>query len=70
MRSPLSNHPPRLKSNRPIFRTAARLCLHTVARLEKIGFKDYSKLGVLINGDEELGSPGSGAFITQLDLDR
>ena len=40
--------------------------LHTVAMLEQMGFRDYAQLGVLINGDEEIGSPGSAAFITQL----
>jgi glutamate carboxypeptidase len=42
------------------------LILHTVALLDQIGFKDYAQLGVLINADEEIGSPGSGAYITQL----
>jgi len=31
-----------------------------------MGFKDYAQLGVLINADEEVGSAGSGAFISQL----
>ena len=47
-------------------KSGVALILHTVALLDKMGFKDYAKLGVLINGDEEIGSPGSGAFITQL----
>ena len=47
-------------------KSGVALILHTVALLDKLGFKDYAKLGVLINGDEEIGSPGSGAFITQL----
>jgi len=42
------------------------LILHTVEMLARIGFADYAQLGVLINADEELGSPGSSAFITQL----
>ena len=42
------------------------LVLHTVKLLEELGFTDYAQLGVLINGDEEIGSPGSGNFITQL----
>ncbi len=42
------------------------LILHTVQLLEQMGFKDYAQLGVLINADEEIGSPGSGAYITQL----
>ena len=42
------------------------LILHTVQLLEQMGFTDYAQLGVLINGDEEIGSPGSGPFLTQL----
>jgi glutamate carboxypeptidase len=42
------------------------LILHTVELLVKSGFADYAQLGVLINGDEEIGSPGSAAFLTQL----
>lgn len=42
------------------------LILHLVDLLARSGFSDYAQLGVLINGDEEIGSPGSGAFITQL----
>ena len=47
-------------------KSGVALILHAVALLEKMGFKDCAKLGVLINGDEEIGSPGSGPFITQL----
>jgi glutamate carboxypeptidase len=42
------------------------LILHTVELLAKSGFADYAQLGVLINADEEIGSSGSSAFITQL----
>ena len=42
------------------------LILHTVEMLARRGFNDYAQLGVLINGDEEIGSPGSAAFITQV----
>ena len=42
------------------------LILHAVKLLEQMGFKDYAQLGVLINADEEIGSPGAAAFITQL----
>jgi glutamate carboxypeptidase len=42
------------------------LILHTVAVLQKIGFKDYGTLTVLINGDEEISSPGSRALLTRL----
>lgn len=42
------------------------LILHTVKLLHDMGFKDYAQLGVLINADEEIGSPGSGPTITQM----
>jgi len=42
------------------------LILHTVKLLNDLGNTDYAQLGVLINADEEIGSPGSGATITQL----
>ena len=42
------------------------LILHTVAVLNGIGFKDYGTLTVLINGDEEISSPGARAVITRL----
>ena len=42
------------------------LILHVVDLLARSGFAGYAELGVLINGDEEVGSPGSGAFLTQL----
>ena len=41
------------------------LVLHTVELLQRIGFRDYAELAVLINADEEIGSPGSGAMIAQ-----
>ncbi|MDI3383539.1 M20/M25/M40 family metallo-hydrolase [Xenophilus aerolatus] len=40
--------------------------LHAVAMLQKLGFKEYGQLTVLINGDEEISSPGSRALITKL----
>ena len=36
--------------------------LHTLALLQKLGFKDYGTLTVLINGDEEISSPGARAL--------
>jgi glutamate carboxypeptidase len=42
------------------------LILHIVDMLARAGFADYAQLGVLINGDEEVGSPGSSAFLIQL----
>ena len=41
------------------------LILHVVAMLNKLGFKDYGTLTVLINGDEEISSPGSRSTITR-----
>ena len=42
------------------------LILHTVAMLQAIGFREYGTLTVLINGDEEISSPGSRATLTRL----
>jgi glutamate carboxypeptidase len=42
------------------------LILHTLAILNEMGFRDYGLLTVLINGDEEIGSPGSRAALTRL----
>ncbi len=39
---------------------------HTVALLKALNFKDYGTLTVLINGDEEISSPGSRALLTKL----
>ncbi len=40
--------------------------LHTVTMLKQLGFNEYGTLTVLINGDEEISSPGSRALITKL----
>ncbi|MBS0344774.1 MAG: M20/M25/M40 family metallo-hydrolase, partial [Proteobacteria bacterium] len=40
--------------------------LHTVALLQALQFKEFGTLTVLINGDEEISSPGSRALITKL----
>jgi len=40
--------------------------LHTLAVLKTLDFKEYGTLTVLINGDEEISSPGSRALITKL----
>jgi len=42
------------------------MILHTVAILQQLDFRDYAELTVLINADEEIGSPGSKARIAQL----
>ena len=46
------------------------IILHTIAMLKKLGFKDYGTLTVLINGDEEISSPGSRSTITQVAADQ
>ncbi|MBO9676857.1 MAG: M20/M25/M40 family metallo-hydrolase [Acidovorax sp.] len=46
------------------------LILHTVALLQKLGFKDYGTLTVLINGDEEISSPGWRSTITRVAADQ
>lgn len=40
--------------------------LHTLAVLNAVNFRGYGTLTVLINGDEEISSPGSRAMITRL----
>jgi glutamate carboxypeptidase len=40
--------------------------LHALAMLQKLDFREYGRLTVLINGDEEISSPGSRAMITKL----
>lgn len=42
------------------------LILHVLAILKAAGFSDYGTLTVLINGDEEVSSPGSRHLITRL----
>jgi glutamate carboxypeptidase len=46
------------------------LILHTVALLQKQSLKDYGTLTVLINGDEEISSPGARATITRIGADQ
>ena len=42
------------------------LIIHTVAMLQKLHFKDYGTITVLINGDEEISSPGWRSTITRV----
>ncbi len=42
------------------------LIMHTVEMLQRLGFKNYAELAVLINADEEIGSPGSSGLLTRL----
>lgn len=44
--------------------------IHTVTLLQKLGFEDYGTLTVLINGDEEISSPGARSTITRLGADQ
>ena len=46
------------------------LILHIVGMLNKLGVKDYGTLTVLINGDEEISSPGSRSTITRVAADQ
>lgn len=46
------------------------LILHTVAMLQQLKFKDYGTLTVLINGDEEISSPGWRSTITRVAADQ
>ena len=40
--------------------------LHTLAMLKSLNFRDYGTITVLINGDEEISSPGSRKLLTRL----
>src|SRR5678810_457293 len=42
------------------------LIIHTVTMLNKLGLKDYGTLTVLVNGDEEISSPGSRSTISRV----
>ena len=42
------------------------LILHAIAILQKLQFRDYGTLTVLINGDEEISSPASRSTITRM----
>ncbi|HXH24764.1 MAG TPA: glutamate carboxypeptidase [Vicinamibacterales bacterium] len=42
------------------------LILHVLGVLNAAGFRDYGEVIVLVNGDEEVSSPGSRALITKL----
>ncbi|WP_246738399.1 glutamate carboxypeptidase [Bradyrhizobium sp. CCBAU 051011] len=42
------------------------IIIHAVAMLQKLNFREYGELSVLINGDEEISSPGWRSTITRL----
>ena len=71
-RGMLAKQPFRIEGNRAYGlaiaddKAGVALIMHTVEILQRAGFKDYAELAVLINADEEVGSPGSGALLTRL----
>ncbi len=71
-RGTLAKQPFRIDGNRAYGlaiaddKNGVALIVHTVEMLQRWGHKDYAELAVLINGDEEVGSPGSGALLTKL----
>src|SRR5436309_9045637 len=42
------------------------LIIHTLAALKAMNYRDYGLITVLINGDEEISSPGSRAMLAKL----
>jgi glutamate carboxypeptidase len=68
----LAKQPYRIEGNRAYGlaiaddKAGVALIIHTVELLQKLGFKNYAEIGVLINADEEIGSPGSGPLLTKL----
>ncbi len=42
------------------------VALHTLAVLERLGFRDYRKLTVVVNGDEEISTPGARGLLSRL----
>jgi glutamate carboxypeptidase len=71
-RGTLAKQPFRIDGNRAYGlaiaddKNGVALIVHTIEMLQRWGHKDYAELAVLINGDEEVGSPGSGALLTKL----
>jgi len=76
LRGMLKDQPFRIDGNRAYGlgiaddKQGVALILHIVAMLNKLAFKDYGTLTVLINGDEEISSPGSRATITRVAADQ
>lgn len=72
LRGMLAQQPFRIDGNRAYGlgisddKQGVALIIHVIALLQEIGFDDYGTLTVLINGDEEISSPGSRAMLTQL----
>ncbi len=72
LRGMLAQQPFRIDGNRAYGlgisddKQGVALIIHVIALLQEIGFDDYGTLTVLINGDEEISSPGSRATLTRL----
>lgn len=72
LRGMLANQPFRIDGNRAYGlgisddKQGVALILHAVKMLRELGFDEYGTLTVLINGDEEISSPGSRAMITRM----
>jgi glutamate carboxypeptidase len=72
LRGMLANQPFRIDGRRAYGlgisddKQGVAVIIHTIAMLRELGFDDYGTLTVLINGDEEISSPGSRGTITRL----
>jgi glutamate carboxypeptidase len=68
----LAQQPFRIKGNRAYGlgiaddKQGIAVILHTLAILKALSFREYGRLTVFINGDEELSSPASRTLLTQL----
>jgi glutamate carboxypeptidase len=72
LRGMLANQPFQIDGNRAYGlgisddKQGVAVIIHTIAMLQSLGFNEYGTLTVLINGDEEISSPGSRSTITRL----
>ena len=68
----LSKQPFRIEGNRAYGlgiaddKQGIALIVHTISLLKAVNFRAYGEITVLINGDEEISSPGSRSLITKL----
>src|SRR5438552_10194936 len=72
LRGMLATQPFRIDGNRAYGlgiaddKQGVALIIHTLAVLKAMNYRDYGLITVLINGDEEISSPGSRAMLTRL----